>query len=105
MARRPFPTVSFKTALNDSTKSFCLLFRCFSLLFHRAAVSTYGILFFYCGMMFSFVIIIYQIVYEKERHLKQGMKLMGLKSSVYWTSWFIYGTVMTFLEAMAMMGS
>ena len=28
---------------------------------------------------------------------------MGLKSSVFWTSWFIYGTVMTFLEAFIMM--
>lgn len=55
-------------------------------------------------MMFCFVIIIYQIVYEKERHLKQGMKLMGLKSSVYWSSWFIYGTTMTLLETIGMMG-
>ena len=84
VVRRPFPTVAFNTALNDT-------------------VSTYGILFFYCGMMFSFVIIIYQIVYEKERHLKKGMKLMGLKSSVYWSTWFVYGTMMTFLEACFMM--
>lgn len=54
-------------------------------------------------MMATFVITIYQIVFEKERKLKQGMKLMGLKSSVYWTSWFIHGTAMTLFETIIMM--
>ena len=34
------------------------------------AVSAYGILFFSCGLMFNFVITLYQLVNEKEKKLK-----------------------------------
>ena len=83
--RRAYPIVTFNTALNDT-------------------VSTYGILFFYCGAMFSFVIMLYQIVYEKERQLKKGMKLMGLKSSVYWITWFTAGSIMNLISTLIMIG-
>ncbi|KAJ8311158.1 hypothetical protein KUTeg_011297 [Tegillarca granosa] len=33
------------------------------------------------------------IVYEKERRLKEAMKMMGMSPSVYWASWFIKGVL------------
>jgi len=48
------------------------------------------------------VIMLYQIVYEKERQLKKGMKLMGLKSSVYWITWFTAGSIMNLISTLIM---
>ncbi|KAB0791349.1 hypothetical protein PPYR_03149 [Photinus pyralis] len=40
------------------------------------------------------------IVGEKENKIKEGMKIMGLKDSVFWLSWFvIYGIFVLFLSA------
>ncbi|CAH1111719.1 unnamed protein product [Psylliodes chrysocephalus] len=40
------------------------------------------------------------IVGEKEKKIKEGMKIMGLKDSVFWLSWFIiYGIFVLFLSA------
>ncbi|CAH0549112.1 unnamed protein product [Brassicogethes aeneus] len=39
------------------------------------------------------------IVGEKEKKIKEGMKIMGLKDSVFWLAWFIiYGVFVTFLS-------
>lgn len=39
------------------------------------------------------------IVGEKEKKIKEGMKIMGLKDSVFWLSWFIiYGVFVLFLS-------
>lgn len=39
------------------------------------------------------------IVGEKENKIKEGMKIMGLKDSVFWLSWFIiYGIFVLFLS-------
>lgn len=38
------------------------------------------------------------IVGEKENHIKEGMKIMGLRDSVYWLAWFlIYSLFVTFI--------
>ncbi|CAK9809913.1 Cholesterol transporter ABCA5 [Anthophora plagiata] len=40
------------------------------------------------------------IVGEKEKQIKEGMKIMGLKDSVFWLSWFIiYGVFVLLLSA------
>nr|XP_050848484.1 cholesterol transporter ABCA5-like [Vespula vulgaris]XP_050848485.1 cholesterol transporter ABCA5-like [Vespula vulgaris]XP_050848486.1 cholesterol transporter ABCA5-like [Vespula vulgaris] len=40
------------------------------------------------------------IVGEKEKKIKEGMKIMGLKDSVFWMSWFIiYGVFVLLLSA------
>ena len=36
------------------------------------------------------------IVYEKERRLKEVMKIMGLSNGVHWVAWFINAFVMMF---------
>lgn len=43
------------------------------------AVRTYGVMFFYCGISFFAVILLYRLVYEKENKLRQGMKMIGLR--------------------------
>ncbi|XP_071081913.1 phospholipid-transporting ATPase ABCA3-like [Haliotis cracherodii] len=44
-------------------------------------------------LMLSFILMAIQttkgVVYEKERKLKESMKLMGLSASAHWTSWFL----------------
>ncbi|XP_076233119.1 cholesterol transporter ABCA5 [Calliopsis andreniformis] len=42
------------------------------------------------------------IVGEKEKKIKEGMKIMGLKDSIFWLSWFIiYGVFVLLLSAVA----
>jgi hypothetical protein len=36
-------------------------------------------MFFYCGISFFAVILLYRIVYEKEHKLRQGMRMIGLR--------------------------
>lgn len=39
------------------------------------------------------------IVGEKEKHIKEGLKIMGLRDSVFWLAWFvIYGIFVAFLS-------
>lgn len=39
------------------------------------------------------------VVGEKEKKIREGMRIMGLKDSVYWVSWFlIYGVFVTLLS-------
>ena len=39
--------------------------------------------------MFTVIFTAKAIVYEKETGLKEAMKLMGMKTWVYWLSWYI----------------
>ncbi|XP_065201451.1 uncharacterized protein LOC135832246 isoform X2 [Planococcus citri] len=42
------------------------------------------------------------VVTEKEKKIKEGMKIMGLKDSVFWLSWFIvYGVFVTVMSIVA----
>lgn len=42
------------------------------------------------------------IVGEKEKHIKEGLKIMGLRDSVFWLSWFIiYGFFVAFLSLLS----
>ena len=47
------------------------------------AVESYGNLFFFCAIMFNFMIVLYQLTFEKEHKLRMGMRMMGLKVSSY----------------------
>ncbi|XP_071490342.1 phospholipid-transporting ATPase ABCA1-like [Diadema antillarum] len=46
-------------------------------------------LFMIISWIFSVAMIIKGIVYEKERRLKEVMKVMGLSNGVHWLAWFI----------------
>lgn len=43
-------------------------------------------LFLYCAIMGSFIVILNQVVYEKEQHLLAAMRTMGLFDSAFWLS-------------------
>ncbi|KAJ3123094.1 ATP-binding cassette sub- A member 1 [Nowakowskiella sp. JEL0407] len=62
-------------------------------------ISSLGPTFFFCTQMVIFIIQLNQIVTEKEKKLREGMQMMGLKPIVYWISSFISGSILTFLNA------
>ncbi len=62
-------------------------------------VRTSGGIFFFGALMFNVVIQLGQIVYEKERKLREGMKVMGLTDMAYWSSWLITNLILNFISA------
>ncbi len=38
----------------------------------------------------QFVMMMYNVVSEKDLKLRQGLKLIGLKDSIYWMSWYVH---------------
>jgi len=64
---------------------------------YLTVVSRANPLFFFCSCMINFMLIINTIVSEKEYKLRHGMQMMGLISSVYWTSWLLINTVVVIL--------
>ena len=95
LSRKSFPISSFNSALNDGTHAAASPRH--SCAYRGAAVKSFGVLFFYAGLMFNFVLLVYQLAQEKEKKLKQGMRLMGLKGKVFWLSWFITSCIMVFI--------
>lgn len=53
-----------------------------------------GPVFFFCPPMLVFIILLNQIVHEKETKLRQGMNIMGLSDSMFWLSWFITAEIL-----------
>ena len=53
------------------------------------AISRSMPLFMTLSWIFTAAMIVKDIVYEKERRLKEVMKVMGLGNTVHWVSWFI----------------
>lgn len=49
--------------------------------------------------VFSVAMIIKSIVFEKERRLKEVMKVMGLENGVHWLAWFIDSIIMMTLSS------
>ncbi|KAN0033049.1 hypothetical protein ACTA71_011257 [Dictyostelium dimigraforme] len=60
-------------------------------------VSLFGGLFYYCGIMISFIFLLYKVSFEKENNLKQGMVMMGLSRSMYWLSWVVTSFTIDFI--------
>ncbi|KAI7820422.1 hypothetical protein BC939DRAFT_234263 [Gamsiella multidivaricata] len=63
-------------------------------------VSTLGAMFFFCSMMVIFICVLNQIVTEKELHLRHSMQMMGLKTLVYWFSWWLSNALLVFISAL-----
>ncbi len=68
-------------------------------------VAANGGVWFYIPPMVTFFIILTEIVMEKENKLRLGMKLMGLKDSAYWISWFATGISFAFLSSWILIGT
>lgn len=46
------------------------------------AAEAYGTAFFYCGIMFQFVILLYNICQEKDLYLRRGLATINLKARI-----------------------
>jgi ATP-binding cassette subfamily A (ABC1) protein 3 len=68
---------------------------------YNAAATTQLMNNFPTFMMFTFLIPFYYIVSklaeEKESKIREGMKMMGLKDSIYYLSWFIFFFTLMFV--------
>eukprot|EP01043_Picozoa_sp_COSAG02_P058023 COSAG02_NODE_7149_length_3156_cov_1.175990_2_plen_640_part_00 len=53
----------------------------------------FGVMFFYCGAVFNYFLLLLAIVREKEHRLRTAMLMMGLSRGSCWTSWLIYSMV------------
>ncbi|KAF9109547.1 ATP-binding cassette sub- A member 1 [Mortierella sp. AM989] len=62
-------------------------------------VSSLGAMFFFCSMMVIFICVLNQIVAEKELHLRHSMQMMGLKTVVYWFSWWLSNALLVLISA------
>jgi ABC-type multidrug transport system ATPase subunit len=63
-------------------------------------LSVVGPQFFSICAMLILVISMYSLVVEKEHRLRFGMKMMGLRDSSYYLSWFISFTVICFITSL-----
>eukprot|EP00731_Ephydatia_muelleri_P025971 Em0018g71a len=54
---------------------------------------------------FKFIMMMYNVVSEKDLKLRQGLKLIGLKDSVYWLSWAITGLIIALISTLVLMAS
>ena len=53
----------------------------------------FGVMFFYCGAVFNYFLLLLAIVREKEHRLRTAMLMMGLSRGSCWASWLIYSMV------------
>lgn len=60
-------------------------------------VTDVGVFYFFIPPMVTFVVILIEIVREKEYRLRHGLSMMGMSSGPYWFSWFVTGFAFTFL--------
>ncbi|KAG0299917.1 ATP-binding cassette sub- A member 1, partial [Dissophora globulifera] len=67
-------------------------------------VTSLGAMFFFCSMMVIFICVLNQIVAEKELHLRHSMQMMGLKTIVYWLSWWLSNALLVLISAIVICG-
>lgn len=51
------------------------------------AMAEFGVLFLFVAYTFNYVTLLTAIVREKQNHLTESMRLMGMMKSAYWVSW------------------
>mmetsp|Transcript_127102 Transcript_127102/g.219925 ORF Transcript_127102/g.219925 Transcript_127102/m.219925 type:complete len:1825 (-) Transcript_127102:346-5820(-) len=62
-----------------------------------------GVQFFYIAMMVQFVVILSNVVSEKEHNLRLGMAMMGMSQSAFWLHWLITATLINTISIIIMM--
>jgi len=82
---RPFPSLGFNTG--------------------QSVTSQYGTVFFFCGIMFQYVILLYNVCMEKDLLLRRGLRVIGLKDNIYWLSWLISAVIITFVAVVVLLAS
>eukprot|EP01133_Synstelium_polycarpum_P009772 gene9772-11411_t len=68
-------------------------------------VTDLGSIFFFASLMFQFVLMLQDMVLEKETKLKEGMRMMGLKEISYYVSWFLTYSVYVILNVFLLIAS
>ncbi len=71
------------------------LFECFSFVI---AIARSMPLFMVVAWIYTVSMIVKGIVYEKEKRLKEVMKVMGLGNQVHWLAWFITSFVLMLIS-------
>ena len=61
------------------------------------AISNLLPLFLVISWLYTVAMITKDIVYEKEKRLKEFMRVMGLSNGIHWLAWFITSFIMMFL--------
>lgn len=56
-------------------------------------------------LLFIARLLLNEIATEKEKKLRMGMQLMGLRSSVYWLVWNITALVLSLLVTLILIGT
>lgn len=46
-------------------------------------------MFMILSWIFSFTVLVKKIVLEKEMHIKENMRVIGVKNSQHWIAWFL----------------
>lgn len=62
-------------------------------------VTSVGVFYFFIPPMVTFVVILIEVVREKEYKLRHGLAMIGMASGPYWLSWLITGAVFSFIVA------
>lgn len=60
-------------------------------------VSDTGAFYFFIPPMVTFVVLLIEIVREKEYRLRFGLLMMGMKHEAYWMTWFLTGLIFTLI--------
>jgi hypothetical protein len=68
-------------------------------------VAANGGVWFYIPPMITFFVLLTEIVMEKEQRLRLGMKMMGLKDSMYWLVWFLTGLIFVFVSTLVLIAA
>jgi len=66
-------------------------------------MKSYGQLFIYIALTFLYTISFLGQVQEKEDHLVESMKQMGMMNSAYWAGWVIYTTIVNTIAVFLLM--
>ncbi|OMH83116.1 ABC transporter A family member 1 [Zancudomyces culisetae] len=67
-------------------------------------ISSLGPMFFFSAQMVIFINVLMMIVGEKEKKLREAMQVVGLRSEVYWLSWYLAYAVLEFFCVLVTMG-
>ena len=64
-------------------------------LLSEAVFLGFGVLFFYCGAVFNYFLLLLNMVREKQHKLRTAMLMMGLSRGSLWLSWLLYSLLIS----------
>ncbi len=66
-------------------------------------ISQVGAFYFCLTPLITFVILLTEVVKEKENRLRQGLSVVGLSHASFWLHWIITGVVFSLLTTLSLM--